>query len=92
MGHTEFFTSYLCHVGETSQVVNRLPSLHHALTLSTFAHGDVAREIILAADGKDGDLSPVDAARILDALGSAFEAIRELEQQVRLATIAAGAA
>ncbi len=52
-------------------MVSALPSLHHAYTLSSITHGEVARAIAEATDPDspgDADLTPAEAAAVLDAI------------------------
>ena len=83
-GHTEFFSVVLSAAGDDAAAVEHLPTIHHALTAATLAHGDVARSLALATEDGE-DISPAAAARIIDAISASVEAHQRLQSQVLLA-------
>ena len=87
-GHTEFFSTALVASGDATAAVAQLPSLHHALTGATLAHGDIARQLALATDPDSPggeDITPAEAAAIIDAIAASVEAAHRLQEQVLLA-------
>lgn len=84
-GHTEYFSEVLQQTGDAAAAVAHLPTVHHAVTLSCATHGDIARAIAEATDpdspGGD-DITPAEAAAILDAIARHQEATRLLQEHV----------
>lgn len=86
-GHTEFFSVAVQAQGDAAAGASAeiLPSLHHALSVATLAHGDVARAVVMAADPQaaiQGDITPAQAAIIIDAIARNMEAMTMLQGQV----------
>jgi hypothetical protein len=86
-GHTEFFSAAIKAQGDAAagDAIPQLPSLHHALTITTLAQGDVARAVALATDPEgDGgaDITAAEAAEIIDTIARQMEAMSMLQGQV----------
>lgn len=90
-GHTEFISHAIQAQGDAAAAEAgsepKMRSVHHALTLTTIAHGDVARAVALASDpaGDKDEISAAEASEILDAIARHMEATRMLQEQVMAA-------
>lgn len=86
-GHTEFVSHAIKAQGDAaaSEPVMLAQTVHHALTLTTIAQGDVARAVAQAVDpmGEGGaDVTPAEAAEIIDTIARHMEAMSLLQTQV----------
>lgn len=84
-GHTEFFSTVVQAAGgDGLSALEHLPSVHHALSAVSVAHGDVARLLVLATDPDTdgGAITSAKAAVIAEAVEKNQAALKRLLSQV----------